>query len=146
MKLNQHLEIMKSQNTYYVVRDTDHPQEDLDRNWSAFAGGSCNGELGGSNEEEAKENYASQIGIEVNDVDCEFRFHPAYDEFVAVHYEGLGAFVLDSESLEDALIEADNYEEGLAVTMEQGDGHFFAEDVVSFHKVREGRYIFEIKQ
>lgn len=136
---------MKSQNTYYVVRDTSHPQEDLNRNWSAFASGSCNGELGGETEKEAKENYASQIGINVEEVDCEFRFHPAYNEFVAVHYEGLVGYVLDSENLEDALIEADNYEDGLAVTMEQGDGHFFAEDVVSFHKVREGRYIFEIK-
>ena len=137
--------IMKTENTYFVVRDTDHPQEDLNRNWSAFASGSCNGELGGSTEDEAIENYASQIGIESNEVDCEFRFHPAYSEFVAVHYEGLGAFVLDSETLAAALIAADNYEDGLAVTMEQGDGHFFAEDVVSFYKVREGRYIFEIK-
>ena len=131
--------------TYFVVRDTFHPEADLERNWSAFASGSCSGELGGSTEDEARENYASQIGIEVSDVDCEFRFHPAYGEFVAVHYDGLGAFVLDSETLEDAMNEADNYEEGLAVTMESGDGHFYADDVVSFHKVREGRYIFEIK-
>ncbi|MEC7753809.1 MAG: hypothetical protein VYB44_07250 [Bacteroidota bacterium] len=131
--------------TYFVVRDTYHPQEDLERNWSAFAGGSCNGELGGSTEEEAKANYASQIGIESNEVDCEFRFHPAYGKFVAVHYEGLGAYVLDAESLEEAIQEANDYEEGLAVTMESGDGHFYAQDVVSFHKVREGRYIFEIK-
>jgi hypothetical protein len=131
--------------TYFVVRDTDHPREDLDRNWSAFAGGSCNGELGGSTEEEARENYASQIGIEADEVYCEFLFHPAYGEFVAVHYEGLGAYVLEAESLEEALTEANDYEDGLAVTMESGDGHFYAQDVVSFHKVREGRYIFEIK-
>lgn len=135
----------KDMETYFVVRDTEHPQEDLNRNWSAFAGGSANGELGGSTEDEARENYASQIGIEANEVDCEFRFHPAYGEFVAVHYEGLGGYVLDSETLEEAIKEADEYMEGLAVTMESGDGHFYAEDVVSFHKVREGRYIFEIK-
>jgi len=132
-------------NTYFIVRDTDHPQEDLDRNWSAFASGSCNGELGGENEEEAKHNYASQIGIEPNEVDNEFRFHPAYNEFVAVHYEGLGGYSLDAETIEEALKEADKYMEGLAVTMESGDGHFYAQDVISFHKVREGRYIFEIK-
>lgn len=136
---------MNTENTYYVVRDTYHPKEDINRNWSAFAGGSCNGELGGASAEEAKENYASQIGIEVEEVDCEFRFHTAYDLFVAVHYEGLGAFVLDSETLEEALEEANNYKDGLAVTMESGNGHFYAQDVVSFEKVREGRYIFEIK-
>ena len=135
----------KNLDTYYVVRDTFHPQEDLDRNWSAFASGSCNGELGGENEEEARKNYASQIGIEPNEVDCEFRLHPAYNEFVAVHYEGLGAFILEAETLEDAMNEAYNYEKGLAVTLGSGDGHFYAEDVVSFYKIREGRYIFEIK-
>ena len=131
--------------TYFVVRDTDHPQEDLDRNWSAFASGSCNGELGGANEEEAKANYASQIGIESDEVDCEFRFHPAYGEFVAVHYEGLGAYNLNAETIQEAIKEANEYMEGLAVTMESGDGHFYAEDVVSFHKVREGRFVFEVK-
>jgi len=136
---------MNTENTYYVVRDTYHPQEDINRNWSAFAGGSCNGELGGETEIEAKENYASQIGIEVEEVDFNFKFHRAYDKYVAMHYEGLGGYILSSETLEDAMIEAAEYEDGLAVTMEQGDGHFFAEDVVSFHQVREGRYIFEIK-
>ncbi len=131
--------------TYFVVRDTDHPREDLDRNWSAYSGGSMNGESGGSTEEEARENYASHFGIEANEVDCEFRFHPAYGEFVAVHYPGLGGYVLASETLEEAIKEADEYEKGLAVTMDSGDGHFYAEDVVSFHKVRDGRYIFEIK-
>lgn len=131
--------------TYFVVRDTFHPEADMERNWSAFAGGSCNGEVGGSTEEEAKANYANHLCIEINEVDCEFRFHPAYMEYVAVHYEGLGAFALDANTLEGAMNEADNYEEGLAVTMDAGDGHFYAEDVVSFHKVRDGRYIFEIK-
>jgi hypothetical protein len=131
--------------TYFVVRDTFHPEADLERNWSAFASGSCNGELGGSTEEEARLNFASQIGIESDEVENEFRFHPAYGEFVAVHYEGLGAYILDASTLEEALAEANNYQEGLAVTMESGDGHFYAQDVVSFYKVREGRYIFEIK-
>jgi len=130
---------------YYVVRDTNHPQEDLERNWSSFAGGSCNGEQGGSTAEEAKENFASQIDAEIEGVEEEFKFHPAYKEFVAVHYAGLGAYELASCSIEDALIEAALHGDGLAVTMDKGTGHFFAEDVVRFHKVREGRFIFEIK-
>jgi len=132
-------------NTYFVVRDTNHPEEDLKRNWSAFAGGSENGESGGETEEEARHNYASHLGIDVSEVDGEFRYHPAYEEYVKVHYSGLGAFQLDAENLQDALQEADEYEDDLAVCTERGDGHFFAADCVSFHKVREGRYIFEIK-
>jgi hypothetical protein len=31
------------------------------------------------------------------------------------------------------------------VIMGPGNGHFFAEDVVNFYKVKDGRYIFEIK-
>ena len=132
-------------NTYYVVRDTDYPQEDLNRNWSAYAGGSCNGESGGDTADNAKFQYASQIEIESDEVDCQFRFHPAYGEFVAVHYEGIGAYMLDSDTLGEAIKEADEYKEGLAVIMGPGNGHFFAEDVVNFYKVRPGRYIFEIK-
>ena len=131
--------------TYFVVRDTNHPEEDLSRNWSAFAGGSCNGEDGGKTAEEARTNFASHIGIEVSEVSDSFRYHPAYDEYVAVHYEGLGAWVLDADSLESAMEEAASVENGLAVTLEEGDGHFFAADVVSFHKVREGRYVFELR-
>ena len=129
--------------TYFVIRDTNHPQEDLERNWSAPAGGWDN-EFGGmsfSSEEEAAEADMGVNGGERR----EYRFHPAYDGYVLFHYDGLGAFALDAETLEEAIEEAMNYEEGLAVCSEAGDGHFFAEDVVSFHKVREGRYIFEIK-
>jgi hypothetical protein len=131
---------------YFVVRDTKHPEQDLKRNWSAFAGGSSQGESGGSTEEEAKQNFADHLGIEVNEVSNEFRFHPAYDEFVMVDYEGLGAFLLDAENLKDALIEANEYQDNLAFCAESGSGHFYAEDCVSFHKVREGRYVFQIKE
>ena len=132
-------------NTYFVVRDTNHPEDDLSRNWSSFAGGSCNGEEGGKTAEEARENFARHLGIEISEVSYVFRYHPAYGEYVAVHYEGLGAWMLDAESLESALEEAASVEDGLAFTWEAGDGKFFAEDVVSFHKVREGKYVFEIK-
>lgn len=131
--------------TYFVVRDTIHPQEDLERNWSAWAGGSENGEQGGETEEEARENYADHLGINICEVSCDFRYHPAYEEFVAVHYEGLGAFELNADNIEDALKEAAEYEEGLAVCMDEGSGSFDAVDCVGFHKVREGRYVFEIK-
>ena len=128
----------------FVVRDTFHPAEDLQRNWSAPAGGHSN-ELNGlefKSEEDAKESYRR---IFHEESPYTYRFHPAYNSFSEVHYEGLGAYQLDAETLEDALIEAANMESGLACTMEAGDGKFFAEDVISFHKVSEGRFVFEIK-
>ncbi len=129
--------------TYFVVRDTNHPQEDLERNWSTPCSG-FSSELAGSvfnTKEEAEEAEIKYFG----QVEHEFRYHAAHESFVELHYEGLGAYVLDSETIEEALIEANNYHDDLACTMEAGDGHFYAQDVVSFHKVREGRYIFEIK-
>lgn len=130
--------------TYFVVRDTNHPEEDLKRNWSAPMGGFSN-EMAGmllNSEEDAKEAYRRLFDSESP---YEYRFHPAYNSFVEVHYEGLGAYVLSAETVEQAIEEAGKMAAGLAVTMEAGDGKFFAEDVVSFHMVHEGRYIFEIK-
>lgn len=129
---------------HFVVRDTNHPQEDLDRNFSSFLGGSSQGEDGGKTEEEARQNYADHLGIDVSEVDIDFRFHPAYGEFVAIDYDGLGAFLLEADTLESAMIEAVDLEDNLAVCTDAGDGHFYAEDCISFHKVRDGRYIFVI--
>lgn len=129
--------------TYFVVRDTNHPQEDLDRNWSSLVCG-FSSELAGrvfDSKEAAEEAEIEYFG----QVEHEFRFHPAFNSFVEVHYEGLGAWSLDAETLEEAISEAEKTEDLLATTMGTGDGHFFAEDVVSFHKVREGRFVFEIK-
>lgn len=129
--------------TYFVVRDTFHPAEDIQRNWSAPVGGFST-ELAGmefGSKEEAENKEIEVFGA----VEHEFRFHPAYDSFVEFHYEGLGAYCLEAENLEEAIEEASTFEEGLAVTMEAGDGHFYAKDVVSFHEVREGRFVFEIK-
>lgn len=137
--------IIKNKYIMFVVRDTNHPAEDLARNWSGFAGGSCQGEDGGFTEDEARENYAAHTGVDIDEVDIEFRFHPAYGEFVAVDYDGLGAFALESATIKDAIKEGSEYEDGLAVCTEAGDGHFYAEDCVSFHEVRPGRYVFEIK-
>ena len=130
-----------TEETYFVVRDTDHPMEDLQRNWSAFAGGSCNGEDGGATPQEAAEAYEDHNGSSFGG---DFRHHPAHGECVAVDYEGLGAFYLESETVEEAINEATSFREGLAECMESGDGHFDAAECVAFHKVSDGRYIFEL--
>ncbi len=127
----------------FVVRDTNHPQEDIARNWSSFAGGFCD-ELAGSDFqtiEEAEEAETNLYGC----VEHEYRYHPAYACFVQVDYEGLGAFALEAETLESALIEANDYEENLAVCTEAGDGEFQAHEVIAFHEVRPGRWIFELE-
>lgn len=131
---------------YYVVRDTNHPYDDLARNWSGFLGGSENGESSGQTEEEAYENYAAHLGIELAQVQAtrEFRFHPAHDAFVVVDFEGLGARALDSEDLESAMIEAAECPPNLAVCLGGGSGHFYAQECVNVHKVRDGRFIFEL--
>lgn len=122
--------------SYFVVRDTDHPQADLDRNWSSTVGGvNYNGDFAFASLEEAQE----------KDPNHEYRFHPAHDGFAIVDYEGLGAFALESEGLAEALVDANEYEDDLACCLGSGDGHFFAHEVKAFHKVREGRYIFELK-
>jgi hypothetical protein len=130
-------------NSYFVVRDTDHPEDDLKRNWSSFLGGWDN-ELGGiafDSEEEAAEADMNVNGGERRT----YRYHPAYDGYVLVHFDGLGAYALDSDNLNDALKEAKDFEDDLNITMEQGNGHFYANQVISFHKVKDGRYVFEIK-
>ena len=130
-------------NTYFVVRDTNHPEEDLQRNWSAPAGG-FSSELAGETFTTKEDAEKAEINF-FGQVEHEFRYHPAYDSFVEFHYEGLGAFVLDAETIDEAIKEASNFRDLLACTMESGDGHFYAEDVVSFHKVNDSRFVFEIK-
>lgn len=130
----------------FVVRDTNHPEEDLKRNWSAAIGGFDHESLFGcsfSSIEEIRNKYKEVFGE-----DCrmpEFRYHPAHESFVPVHYEGLGAWKLDSDSVEEALNEAASFDDYLACTSEAGDGRFEASDCLGFYKVREGKYIFEIK-
>lgn len=130
--------------TYFVVRDTNHPEEDIARNWSSFAGGSEDGENGGYDADEARANYAELHGHDAANA-VEFRYHPAYEEFVVVHYEGLGAWALEASNLEDAIKEAIDCDDCLASTFGAGDGHFYAEDVVGYHQAKHGRYVFEIK-
>ncbi len=132
----------------FVVRQTNHPQEDLTRNWSSFAGGFGNGEIAGTSFSSA-EAFAAYWEKNCDDLGAapEVRFHPYHEGFVEVHYEGLGAWALDAETLEEAMIEATevlNQRGGLAWTDEAGDGQFMAGEVVAFHEVSEGLYVFEL--
>ncbi|BDD13159.1 hypothetical protein FUAX_55910 (plasmid) [Fulvitalea axinellae] len=137
--------------THFVVRDTDYPEEDLKRDFSSPMGGFFRMDFfdvfesmeafEARKEELLDEGWDAQV---LNDMDV--RFHPAYDGYVEVHYEGLGAWLLESENLADAKEEAENYSKHhLGLTDDAGDGHFYAKDVVSYHEVRSGRYVFEIK-
>lgn len=131
--------------TIFVVRETNHPEADLARNWSAPVGGFSDGELVGmsfASAEEAKAYWTARYEGAV--AAPAFRLHPAYEGFVEVHYEGLGAWLLEAEALEEAVAEAGAMNIDFVGTMEAGDGHFMASDVVSFHQVREGLYVFEI--
>jgi hypothetical protein len=129
--------------TRFVVRETSHPAEDLKRNWSAPCGGFST-EMAGlkfNNEEDAITYYEHFFESKCP---FEFRFHPAYNSFVEVHYEGLGAWELNADNISEAIEEAKKFKQ-CAVTMDAGSGHFCAQDVVSFTMVSEGKYIFEIK-
>jgi hypothetical protein len=133
-------------NTYFVVRDTYHPQEDLGRNWSASIGGWDIADFVGNVYESAEE--AQSAWDKWHDGDAprrEFRYHPAHGSFVPVHYEGLGAWALDADTLEESIAEAATFRDDLACVCGSGDGHFYAQNCVGFHKVREGKYVFEIK-
>jgi len=127
----------------FVVRETDHPQEDLKRNFSSPLSGWDNelADLAFSTAEEAAEKDMQVNGGTPRD----YRYHPAYDGYVVVHYDGLGAWVLEASTLEEAIEEAKNIDSGLACTTEAGDGHFYAEDVINYYEVESGLYVFEIK-
>jgi hypothetical protein len=131
--------------TIFVVRETSHPEADLARNWSSPTGGFSNGEMCGTSFASAEAAKAHWDAFYQDDVPApDFRFHPAYGSFTEVHYEGLGAWNLEAETLEEAIAEATTCEWGLTVNSGAGDGHFLANEVVSFHKVREDLYVFEI--
>ena len=138
--------VTQNNDSWFVVRDTDHPIEDLKRNWSTFLGGvhPSTGDFAYDTEEQAIE--ADKSWHQEEEAKDEYRYHPAHEGFCLVHYEGLGAFQLEAESIKEAIKEAKELSNNndLAVTSEAGDGHFYANQVISFRKVREGRYIFEI--
>lgn len=137
----------------FVARYTNHPAEDLDRDWSAPLGGFYHGDLSGmrfETYEAAEREIRVTFSIE-DDADLPFdvRFHDAYNGFVEVHYEGLGAFELDSETIEDAINEAVSKfgqdAPRMACVDYAGDGHFSASECAGFHATSvDGLYIFEI--
>lgn len=143
----------------FVARATDHPQEDLNRNWSAVLGGIENEEFHICESlEEVEVMWKRVYGFdEYEDVaeTNKFRaddwgFHPAYNGFVRIHYHGLGAYELEADNLQDAINEAvkrfggDVY--GMACTIDWGGGHFYANDCVGYHAAGpEGLWIFEIQ-
>jgi len=132
--------------SYFVVRCTEHPAEDLERNWSAACGGFLNPNYFEPDCETREEaDLAISESIENGYTPSEMRFHGAYDAFVEVHYEGLGAWELDAENLEEAIEEAMNTNGvDLVCTLGSGNGHFYKEDCLSYIQVSENIYIFEI--
>lgn len=131
----------------FAVRETNHAAADLTRNWSSFAGGFGNGDITGLTFTTA-EAFVAYWDKNFSDFAApQVRYHPAHEGFVEVHYEGLGAWALDAETVEAALLEAvevSEYRGFLACTDDAGDGHFMASEVVAYHEVREGLYVFEL--
>lgn len=126
----------------FVVRQTDHPEDDLERNWSAPMGGWDNelANIGFDTEDEARE-----ADEELGNYNREYQYHPKYEGYVLVDYEGLGAWNLEADNLEEAIEEAKSFGDGLGVTMGAGDGHFFANEVIDYYEVKDGIYVFELK-
>lgn len=132
----------------FVVRETFDPKKDLQRNWSAPAGGGHTCPLSEESKEAAFQKWFSYSlfddEAEARKEAPEFRFHNGIGGWCEVHYEGLGAWKLSALNIEEAVREATGMD-GLAVTMSEGDGHFFAEDVVSYHHVEKNLFIFNLK-
>lgn len=150
----------------YVVRFTFDPKKDLKRNWSTFANAEC--EFGPihspKNKYQARMGVASWLGIDRKEIEIhdtprgfmlvnehltrpiEFRWHNGLKCYAQVHYEGLGAWELNANTLEEAIAEATNIENEwfLPCTFDEGDGHFYASEVVGYVKVpgKEHTYIF----
>lgn len=140
----------------FVARATDHPQEDLNRNWSAVLGGLGNPDFHICESlEEAEAMWKKYYRFDDYEDADPFRaddwgYHPLYEGWVQIHYRGLGAFELSADNLDDAINEAvekfgdDVY--GMACVIDWGDGHFYASDCVGYHAAGpEGLWIFEIQ-
>lgn len=141
--------------TRFVVRATEHIEEDLKRNWSAPLGGSFHGDFCDryfDSPEDAAEAYNKYFWSEEYKANM-FAFHPAYNTFVQIHYYGLGAWEIEGaatmEEAEQLLRENHggyyNNPEMLACTDGKGDGHFYAEDVVRYKEIKEGLFLIEVK-
>lgn len=131
----------------FVARYTNHPAEDLQRNWSAPIGGFFDQDLTAfETEEQIIEQYVRHYG---EDNIPTFRFHPAYGGFVQVDYEGLGAYRLYVDTLEEAIADAEETFGSDPCNMYMcagaGTGHFYANQCVGYYETNvEGLYIFEI--
>lgn len=144
----------------YVARATNHPQEDLDRNFSSVIGGLSNEDFHVCESlEEAEAMWGKYYGFDVYESaskinpfdESDWGYHEAYGGYVEIHYRGLGGYELDAESLEEAIEEAEKKYGGdvwgMACVVDSGSGHFYAEDCKSFHRTGiEGLWIFEIQR
>ena len=133
----------------YVARATNHPAEDLERNWSAPTSGFFISELTCNypkSQEEFDEIWAKFDCYNDNtNYKPKVRYHPAFEHFVEVHYEGLGAWSLEAETLEEAIKEASKKDAVFMVCTDgKGNAHFFAEEVVSYWEATPGIWVFEL--
>jgi len=137
----------------YFVRQTNHPEADLHRNWSAPVGGALEGESLGNTPEESFELYLEHHGLDDADEDerqaalknaPEYRWHDAYQAYAQVHYEGLGGWLLNAEDVQSAMAEASRCSRNLTECSDEGDG-FHAERVEAYYHVIDDIYIFAVK-
>lgn len=142
----------------YVARATNHPKEDLERNWSAVIGGLSNPDFHiCSSIEEAREMWNKYYRIDEYRVsketnrfkEEEWGYHPAYGGFVQVHYMGLGGYLLEAGDLEEAISEATerfgNDVFGMACVLDRGTGHFYSDACRAYYPAGpEGLWIFEV--
>jgi len=137
----------------YFIRQTNHPEADLQRNWSAPVGGSLEGESLGQTAAKSLELYLEHHGLDDADEDerqtalknaPEYRWHDAYQAFAQVHYEGLGGWLLNAQDLQSAIVEANRCSRNLTECSDEGDG-FFADRVEGYYHVKDDIYIFAVK-
>lgn len=144
----------------YIARATNHPCEDLERNWSSVIGGLSNEDFHICESlEEAKVMWERYYGFDIyehahkiNPFDSsDWGYHAEYGGYVQIHYRGLGGYELDAKNWEEAIREAEKKYSGdawkMACVMDCGSGHFYAEDCSNIYKTKiEGLWIFEIQR
>ena len=86
----------------FVIRESCDLAKDLERNWSSFCGGGADGPICGEDEADAIAQWCSFTGLPAEDAP-EMRYHNGIGGWCEVHYEGLGAWLLEAETLEEAI-------------------------------------------
>lgn len=123
--------------TIFVARATTSPQEDLDRNWTAYGWGVSNNNFHTCEciedartmwERETKEPF-----IETN-----WRYHNFWDGYCEVQCLGLAAYKVNKPSLQEAITAAERKYGNRTWDMKYktrppGSGHFLAEQCIAFH-------------